>query len=359
MQDGVFNVNAIVEKAAQGQQSPVQDPPAQDPPVKDPPVQDPPDPPAQDPPSPVQDAIEALLNETGFTSLEELKAAASRKVETPETPEEIKKKDEIYQANLAKYAVENNLMSLEDINKLQALKTSSDEDLVFKSFAEEAKDEILENLPDNATEEQILEAIKNEFEKQYPINAESERTRARAEAKLKKEAAELRKPLESSFNTVKSKFDDESSIRTAYPGYQSSMKTIVESAVPQKFSFFKGKDGDTEVVVDIDVAEDVKSKILETVRKEIVDRPETFLLHKNGKVDDVKAQISERVEFLMWKQLSETGKAKLAEVFEGIGRAKSEAGAKESFASRSESGKTGVDQLTAAQEVLKSTRNKK
>ena len=294
-----------------------------------------------------------MLKETGYSSIEELKAAAAKK-ET-DTPEQAKKKEELYQANLVKFAVENDLLTMEDIHNLETVKGMSDEDLVFKNFAEEVKDEVIESLPEDATEENIVEAVRKKFEEEFPINAESERTRARAEAKLKKAAESLRKPLESSFNAAKSKFDDESAVRSAYPGYQDAMKKVLDEVVPGKLKFFSGKDGDVEIPVEIEVTDDVKKSVIDSVRKEIVDRPETFLLHKNGKTDDIKSMINDRVEFLLWKQLGESGKAKIAEIFTGIGRAKAEAGAMESFALKNNE-KPAADKLTAQQEVVKSTR---
>lgn len=137
------------------------------------------------------------------------------------------------------------------------------------------------------------------------------------------------------------------------------MKKIVDEVIPGKLKFFTGKDGDVEIPIEVEVSDSVKESIIASVRKEIVDKPETFLLHKNGKIEDVKSLINERVEFLLWKQLGESGKAKIAEEFTKIGRAKSEEGSKQSFALKNnQSQQSGADKLTSQQEVINSTRKK-
>jgi DNA-directed RNA polymerase subunit beta' len=107
--------------------------------------------------------------------------------------------------------------------RLETVKNTADEDLVFNEFAAEVKDEILERLDDDAEEEDILAEIRKEFEAEYPIHSKNEKQRARAEAKLKKAAAEIRSPLESSFNNASQRYDDEASVRAAFPKYQQSV----------------------------------------------------------------------------------------------------------------------------------------
>ena len=301
------------------------------------------------------DPVAELLKETNFNSLEELKQALAEKNDKGgKTPEQIKKDEEVYQAKLKAYAVENDIMKSDDLSRYDSVKNSADEDLVFNAFAADMKDEILEELGDDPTEDEIIAAIRKEFESEYPLNSKSDKVRARAEAKLKKAAREIRSPLESSFNTAKTRFYDEMLVRNEYPKYQAAIKKMTTDIIPDTFSFYKEVDGEEEVKADVPVPEATKKIILEAVEK-IVKDPENFLLHKNGKTEEVQQKINSQVE-----HLGEEGKKKIAEVYFGRGLAKGETGAKNSFATNQGGGAKPADNtgLTAEQQVLESTRKK-
>lgn len=307
--------------------------------------------------------LKAMFEEFGVKSVEELKSLI-KKDEVQETPEQAKKKEESYKAAMISYAVENDLIRLDDVTKLETLKAMSDEDVVFDNFAKEIKDEILEDpdLPEDVSEEEIVSRVKEAFEKEFPINSKNEKTKLRAEAKLAKAAKDIRGPLESSFNTAKEKYNDEVSIRQAYPKYHDEMKKTVSSLVPKSYSFYK-EEGDDPVSADIELTKDDKD-FIEAELTKIVQTPETFLLHKNGKVDEIKKQMEERVEFLMFKRLGDAGKRKVAELYEGRGITKGSAvGASNTFAVNrgglNNQPKTGVKTGDEAKtDVLDSTRQK-
>ena len=371
MQDGLQAVNALVEQEAaklkdtqqqQNQQSgeTAEEKAAREEKEKNTGTETPEEKAAREAKEKQPDPVDELLKETKFNSLEELKQALAEKNDKAgKTPDQIKKDEEVYQAKLKAYAVENDLMKSDDLQRYDTVKSSSDEDLVFSAFATEMKDEILEGLDEDATEEEIIAAIRKEFENEYPLNSKSDKVKARAEAKLKKAADEIRSPLESSFNTAKTRFDDETSVRNEYPKYQAAIKKMTADIVPDTFSFYKEVDGEEEVKADVEVPEATKKIILDAV-EEIVKDPENFLLHKNGKTEEVQQKINSRVEYLMWKHLGEEGKKKIAEVYFGRGLAKGETGAKNSFATNQGGGAKPADNtgLSAEQQVMESTRKK-
>ena len=359
MQDGVQSINSIVEQKVAELNTPP--PQGQEPPVVPPKGQEPEPTAPPEPQAVIADPaqLNKLLEETGFGSVDELKEFLAKKKEPEDTPEQIQKKEELRKVNLAKFAVENNLMKSDDIHRLETVKNTADEDLVFNEFAAEVKDEILERLDDDAEEEDILAEIRKEFESEYPIHSKNEKQRARAEAKLKKAAAEIRSPLESSFNNASQRYDDEASVRAAFPKYQQSVSEILESVMPKSYSAISEKDGDEEIQIGVDITEDDRKAILDTVRKKI-DTPETFILHRNGKTDEIKTMVSDAVEYAVLKQFAATAHKKVAEAYYSRGLSKGSVGAANSFAAQgSGSSSTAGSSLTAEQQILDSTRNKK
>lgn len=365
MQDGVSAINDLVDKAAQPD-PPANDPPANDPP-KDPPANDPPqdpppgDPPANDPPpgpAPIPDYIQNLLKEHGLSSVEELDGFLKKAKEPQKTPEQIQKEQEVYQSSLVDYAVKNDLLKLDDVVTLESMKKKSDEDLVFDQFAKEVKDEILQELED-ATDEEILAKVKDAFEKEYPLESQNEKVRQRAEAKIAKAAKEIREPFERSFNDAKSRYDDEISVRNEYPKYQGSMQKLINEIVPGKIDFFTDKDGDQDILADIPLTEDDKKNIIEKLKDKVVNNPETFLLHKSGKVDQIKQNIKDQLDLIVYREYAETGKKKIADTYMGIGIKKgSDTGASNSFAAQQAKAAADQQQASAKDQVLDSTTKK-
>ena len=288
------------------------------------------------------------------------KALDEKNNRVDKTPEQIKKDEEVYQAKLKAYAVENDLMKNEDLQRYDNVKASEDEALVFDSFAAEVKDEILEELGDDASEEEIIAAIRKEFESEYPLNSKSEKVRARAEAKLKKAAGEIRSPLESSFNTAKTRFDDEQSVRSEYPKYQEAVNKVV--VVPDKIPFYKEGEGEDAIEIQVEVSEKDKKEILVSLQNIIKD-PENFILHKNGKTEEVQNKIKSELEYQLWKRLGDTGKKAMAEKLIEVGHSRglakgSDTGAKNSFATNQggEKKDASASAVSAKQQVIDSTR---
>lgn len=279
------------------------------------------------------DPLTDLLKEFKFNSKEDLIKHLKKADEKQKSPEEIKRAEEVYRANMNAFAVENEIMSLEDIHKLEEVKKATDEDLVYKKFAEEAREEILDEFEeyDEPTEDEILAKINEAFEREYPTKSKNKNAVTRAENKIKREAELIRKPFESAYEKAKERYDDEVSVRNAYPEYQKTMKKMIDSSVPATVSFYKDKDGENEISIDVELKEEDRKEILEKVAKKF-QNPETFVLHQKGKSQEIQDMIAEEVERLAWKKTEKEGKKKLAERFEGIGVGKgSKVGAENSF----------------------------
>lgn len=321
----------------------------------------------KDPPAPTVDPFSELLKETNFKTIDELKAHIAKKDSKEDTPEEKKRKDDVYRANLNNYAVENSIMSNDDIVKFETLKSKSDRDLVFEKFSQDIRGEIEDDLKAEnpaVTDEEIEKEIKEAFEIEYPVDSTNQKAKDRAANKIAKEAKDIRGPFESSFNEAKARFDEEVSVRNEYPGYQKAIKQVITEAIPDSHNFFKDKagdkDDDPDIPIDIQISEDDKKEILKTLQEKL-QNPQTFLLHKNGKVDDLKAMVRNELDYLLWKKYGDIGKKEIATKFLKVGMGKgSDTGAKESFATK-QAKPEAVTKKSAAdlqQEVIDSTRKK-
>lgn len=317
-----------------------------------------------DPLEKVADPLDELLKEFKFENKEALLEHLKTRDKKTESPEETKRKDEIYRANLNKFAVESSFMSNEDIVKLETLRQKADRDLVFEKFSSEIKEEIEEEAKEenpDITKEEIDTKIREAFDKEFPLESKNQKAKSRAETRLTKEAKELRGPLESSFTNAKAEFDKEVSIRNAYPEFKKTVAGLITEAVPQMVPFFNEKDGDEEVPVNVPVSEDAKTKISEALSKKFVS-PEIYALYSKGKIDEIKKLLASELEYQTWKHIGEDGKREIAKVFRSRGLDKgSNTGAKNSFSTNQAKG--GEDKKMSAadaqQQVIDDTRQKK
>lgn len=273
------------------------------------------------------EALNSLLKELEIENVDELKQRLQKKVEDKElTPEEKEKAENVYKANLQKYAVESGEMKLEDFHQLDTVKSKKDAELVFEKYLENWKEEN----PD--VEENVEDAAKADFELEYKLNSNNEKAKQRGVDRLAKDAKEIRTPLEESYNKVKESFDEEAEVRVTFPKFVKSLDKISAEVVPSKVEWFKGKDGEEDVSIEVDLSEEDRKEILDKVTKR-VQNPSTYQLFVGGKEDEIKSMVSEYADALVQKKVMENGNKKIAEMFLGRGIAKgSTTGAKNSFA---------------------------
>jgi len=315
------------------------------------------------------DALSLLLKETNFSSIDELKAHLAKPA-TPsaKTPEEEKKEKDLYETGLSSFAIEKGLLNLEQITQYNVDKAKSDEDLVFASFVSEFRDDVKEaikkekeNQGDTSeiTEAEILERLDEDFEKEYPLASENEKIKKRAENKLKRDATDLRTPLESSYKKAKEEYDGENEIRKSYPDFKKNFDAAVSESIPKVYSFYKAKDGDDEIDISVDITEDERKKVAESVTK-VLESHQAYSLFKKGKMDDLKKMVGKEVGLMLNEMKGEEAKNKLAEKYTGIGLKKgSDVGAKNSFAlKQGDEGGKGVAGKSAQEQVIDSTRKK-
>lgn len=284
--------------------------------------------------------------------LAELKKAPPKKEEaTQKTPEEIGKEKALYEANLIQFAAANDEMKPDEFSKLSSLQAKADQDLVFEQFSADHK----EDNPDADVDE-----IRAAFEDEYKIKSTNEKTRARGEARLKKEAGEMRAPLSNSYEKVKNRFDNETQIRQTYPDYAKKLEGFASESIPLKMEIFKDKDGEEDVSVDLDLTDVERKDITDTVSKAL-QTPETYALYKEGKFDEIKEKVKNVTEVVLWNKHRNAAIKKVSATFLDRGIKKARIGPTESFALNQQN-PTPTDKKSRTdkeQEVLDSLNKKK
>ena len=304
------------------------------------------------------EAQKELLKKFNVETVEELEEKFSKKEVKVLTEEEKKKEDEIYEAKLKLFAVEKGLGKSEDFDQLKTLKSKQDAELVFEDYLKDWKEDNPDVKEDEDTTAADIEKLaKEDFEKEYKLNSTSEKVKAKGIARLAREAADKRSPLEDTYNDAKEQFDEATDLRDNFPKFVKGLEGIAKEVVPEKIEWFRGKDGEEELPpIEIPLSDDDRKEILEKVAKRL-ERPENYKLFKEGKLDTLKEGISEYADYLVSKKTREMGNNKIAEYFLGRGIEKgSKVGAENSFATnQAKQGAHQKDKLSttdAAQQVL-------
>ena len=303
-----------------------------------------------EPPAP--NPLDEFLKEFNLESVEQLKEKLKPPPKQKElSPEEKEKEAKVYQANLLSFAAEKGIMNPEDYVKFENVKAKADHDLVYEGFASELK----EDEPDLTEEE-----IKEKFENRYPVNSDNPKIKARAEARLKKEAAEYRKPLESSFNKAKTEFDEDRDFRNTFPDYDKTIRGFITENIPAKYEAYKAKDGDEEIAVEVDLSEDEKKEITENVAKRI-QTTDTFSQYKKGEIEALKKLTQQVTAAFVREKKREEANAKIAATYLKRGFDKGSVGAKAPFPLVGGIGNTGAGGGTsnAKERVLEDMKKKK
>jgi hypothetical protein len=251
--------------------------------------------------------------------------------EPEKTPEQLQKEVELEKVNFRKYSVENDLMKDDDFQKFETVRAKKDEDLVFEDFSDEWE----KDNPD--ADPRTKEADKRAaFEVQYHITSENKTNKERGQKLIAQEAKALRNPLETSYQTAKSSYDQEKMIKGEIPGYNQFIESVIKENTPEKLvvktSVKSGKEGeaDTEIDVDVELTEDQRKEI-----EKLFKNPKTFHAYvtDKDKRDDLKAKIAKKISGYIKENNFDRAVQRAVEVGHGNGMAKgSTVGAEQPFA---------------------------
>jgi hypothetical protein len=259
-----------------------------------------------------------------LADLRAFKASIAEK-EPEKTPEEIAKLAEKEKGEFIKYSVDEGLMKVDDFHAYENLKVKADRDLVYESFLTNWKEENPDVEPD-----EIEARAKADFEDEYKLNSSNDKTKARGEARLAREAAEVRKPLQTTYEKAQGAFKELQSIRQTYPKYEKFMDDLIKETVPEQI-VFKTKEGEEDIVIDdVKLTEEDKKEIA----KQFKNDKNFFAFTKNAdKLDSVKAAIAKKIDgYLKVKYFDKVNEA-VYNAAKGIGVSKgSNVGAEAPFA---------------------------
>lgn len=185
-------------------------------------------------------ATEELLKEAGVTSLAELKEKLKPKVEL--TDEQKREAAEKYEVNVDKYAVDNKVMSLGEIQALNNAMKATDEQLAFAQYEKNFKE---------AKKDATAEEIQQGFKLFYHVDATDEVLKNNGAAAMKERADAMRNQLASKRNMAKEAFDDHSMRSGKIPGYKQTIQSAVKEHVPEQLEFSAGE-GEDKVVFKVD-----------------------------------------------------------------------------------------------------------
>lgn len=364
MQDGSTNVNSLVESHAAKLQSNESGENQENTEVKDPPPAGDgtpkTDPPAGGDPPKGTDYTE-LLKELGLESVDALKEKLKPKpADIPESPEEKEKREAVYEASLRKHAVETGAMKLDDFTILESLKGKDDQALVYDNWLKGWKEDNPDVDPAEADR-----LAKEEFESEYKLSSTNEKAKARGIAKIKKEAGEIRTPLENKVKAVKENYDGVRDVEVNFPEFNKKVTGIIKEFIPEKFTVTTVKDkiGDKEedVPIEVDLSAEDRVAILQSVGKKILENEENYKLYKKGDFKALQEIAKKEAESLISSKYTGAASQKIATEFLTRGTKRgSEVGSKVPFPlNNNERQETGTGNKTESQKVIDSLTGKK
>lgn len=227
----------------------------------------------------------------GFDNKETFTEFIRQQKEASKPDAEKQKQAEVEKANFLKYSTENDLLKIDEYNQYESLNGKQDKDLIYDKFVKEFK----EDNPDIEGNE-IEEEAKNAFDNEYKLNSKNEKVKTRGEARLKKEAEDLRLPYKSKYETASTNFKEYQQVQKTYPEFNKFIDDVISEKTPDKFSFKVDDDIDeknkAEIPVEIDLTKEQR-KELETIFKS----PKYYNSYTKGeKRDELKAAISKKIE---------------------------------------------------------------
>lgn len=263
--------------------------------------------------------------------------------EPEKTPEQIAKEVELEKVNFRKYAVEKDLMKDDDFSRFDTVTKKAERDLVFEKFSAEQKEDNPE-----ITEDELKEA----FEYEYKLNSDNEKTKARGMARLQKEAAEIKNPLETTYKTAKTQYDEDKAIEKQVAPFKKFMDELIAENTPEKLSLYKAKDGEEEITIDVDLS---KSDREELTKLFLTPKNFRSFLDSNGKLDEIKPTLAKKINGFLKQKYFETALSKSFETGHGRGVLKgSNVGANQPFAVVKGGGQSQENIKNADQEIAES-----
>jgi len=232
---------------------------------------------------PAPEAIQIPLSELealGFKSIDDLKAHFNKPAEP--TEEEKNRQAQIEKADFLKFGTEQNLITVDDYQQYESLKAKADKDLVFDNFAAEFREEN----PDAEDYE-----VEQAFNYQYHIDSDNAVLKRRGEKLLSKDAAELRSPVQSKYDTAWQEFNTQKELKSKLPVWNKLVDETVGKIVPEKIKAFEKDVDGKKISVEIDLTAADREEIAEKFKMNV----RAYDLFAKGKTDELNASLTKKI----------------------------------------------------------------
>jgi hypothetical protein len=200
------------------------------------------------------------LKEYGLENADQLKTLLRQHKESNIPVAEKEKAEQEKKADFISFAAKNGHMKVEEINTYETIKSKADRDLVFEKHIAQFK----EDNPDVTDPDELATQAKADFESEYKLSSENDKQKARGEARLKKEAADLRNPISTKYEKTQSAYNDRKELEVKLPEFNKTISSIIEKCTPDKISLSKIKEGDTELSIDVDLSKKDREELVKT-----------------------------------------------------------------------------------------------
>jgi len=281
----------------------------------------------------------------GFNSPDELKTFLTKQKEENIDPQEKINQANREKADFLKFSADNTLLAVEEYSTLESLRGRKDVEIVRDEFTKSYRED-----NSDADDEEVAAA----FDTQYPLQSENVAQKKWAEKQIAKEAKEIRSPLESKFEVAQKDFKDYQTLNSKIPGFNKFIDGVIDANTPEKLSFHKVKDGETEIHIEAELTADQRKELKDEVGK-MFRNPKTYneYAHSESKEKELNDKIAKKINGYIKINYFEKAIEKGFEAGKGLGVTKgSTVGAEQPFAIVRNMNVPGAEgKINAAQEV--------
>ena len=254
------------------------------------PAGDPPNPPAGDPPpAPVaktwtDEDFEAELakrSEGRLKKIDDLKEPAPTPV--PPTPEEIEAAAKEKKKNSLAWAIANEKVKQEDLDRAAVVASKSDREIALDLFAQDAR-ESDPKLSDEEIEEAFKDHYREELDDTDPIRVRHLKNMAKIVAGYKSEVS-------GKVGGIESEYDNYVSNEQAIKTFNKQVNAVVKDELPKKLDFefkYNHPDGTEHTV---SVSHNIDEKIIDSMRKSYLNNEGVYNAIKGNKKEIANADI--------------------------------------------------------------------
>ena len=245
------------------------------------------------------------LEALGFKSIDELKAHFNKPAEPNE--EEKAQAAQREKADFLKYSTDEGLLSIDEFQGFESLKAKADRDLNFENFSNEFR----EDNPD-AEDYEVEEA----FNTHYHINSDNPTLRKRGEKMLAKDAAELRAPVQTKYDTAYNSYNEKKQLEKTVPQWNKLVDETVGKLVPEKLKVFEKEIDGEKVSVEITLSAADREEIATKFKMNV----KAYSMFTKGETDQLNADLSRKINGYIREKYAETIQTQTLEQGVALGR---------------------------------------